>query len=150
MASFFKKISEASPFRFPLYRVSNFPSRIFLNPADFSGDQKTVSASQEYPNFAPESWKKGVIEYISEQEFEVLFGSHQRNIDDERWKKFALAYCDKYEAARRERIRQRKIRRNKRAYNFWCGYVTGLRVALFIAKNIYGYKALREQEKNNT
>lgn len=111
------------------------PSRAWINPKDFT--RGVAYAAPELPKHAPPEWLAEIEEYVSETECQLIFSEHYKNLTTIAWENFAFEYLKASSAAIAERKLQRRIRRNKRAYNYWCGYVMGMKVALEIASRFF-------------
>jgi len=142
MRKFLELVAAAETMRFAPDRWG-LPPRAFLNPADFQNGESpgTAYVAPEYPKFAPPKWQEGIVEYVSEQECGEIFERHYKNLTQRLWLDYQFAHAKALEAARQERYRQRRIRRNKRAYNYWCGYYLGMKAAFAIAEAYFRYKS---------
>jgi hypothetical protein len=139
MPNFFEAVARASRWNRPVRDRRGLPPRAWINPKDFQNGiaPGTAHAAPEFPRFAPPKWLADVVEYVSEEECERIFAEHLANVEAEAWHNFAFEYGREFERARAERKQQRKIRRHKRAYHYWSGYVMGLGVAFAIAKRLF-------------
>lgn len=105
-------------------------------------------AAPEQPRFGPPVWQAGVLEYVSEEECAKIFEYHYRELRAAHWREFSREHYKRFSAARRLRLYHRKCRRNKRAYNYWSGYVMGMKVAFQIVHAIYGFRPKNPLQDN--
>lgn len=140
MSGFFRKVFERGGWKESTYRNRDqLPPRAFINPKDFrwGKDLAVAFAAPEFPRFAPPNWQAGVLEYVSEEEAAKIFEYHYRELRAEQWRRFAREHEKMFSVARGQRTYHRQVKRNKRAYNYWSGYVMGMKVAFRIVHTIF-------------
>lgn len=139
MPQFLEAMENLSRWRMRAASRRSLPPRAWINPKDFQNGKApgTAYAAPEYPKFAPPDWQAGLVEYVSEQECEQICRDFIESRELEAWQNFSFEYGRELHRARAERIRQRKIRRNKRAFHFWSGYVAGFVAAVALARRFF-------------
>jgi hypothetical protein len=112
--------------------------RLVVNKKDL---RKGIAvASTTRPEFGDKEWLSNLVNYISESEAELLFSEHYKNLLLASWGDFSHEYGKIFMEAQRERLQSRRHARRKRKYNFWCGYVLGLKVAFSLSSKFLRYK----------
>jgi hypothetical protein len=139
VSTYFATAARASSWRRAVRDRRGLPPRAWINPKDFQNGKApgTAHVAPEFPRFAPPDWLAGVVEYVSEDECERIFAEHWASVTDAAWRDFAFEYGRKLARAREERKRQRRIKRNKRAFHFWSGYVIGFAAAVALAARFF-------------